>query len=67
MSPTPPVPLSAFPKAITLRDYFAAAALQGWLSTYSDADHPADHGACDAVARDAFAMADAMLAARERR
>ena len=47
---------------MTLRDYFAAKALQGLLAfpgmEYADAPP-------EVAARDAYAMADAMLAARE--
>ena len=47
---------------MTLRDYFAAAALQGMLA------NPDFNGASDAaVAGFAFRQADAMLAARERK
>lgn len=51
---------------MTLRDYFAAKALQGWLASY-----PTDMGAYRAtlgvhiVASFAYSMADAMLEARE--
>ena len=58
---------------MTIRDYFAAAALQGWLSgpcqgdildDYLDDDKAfAEHQAI--VARSCYGYADAMLAARE--
>jgi hypothetical protein len=55
--------------AITLRDYFAAQALQAMLSTYpcqaidkGDGGLMVDH---DAIAGDAYEVADAMLKARE--
>lgn len=61
----------AFPRAVqfddafinghgmTLRDYFAAAALQGCLASFELT------GTLDAVASKAYAYADAMLKARE--
>lgn len=50
---------------MTLRDYFAAKAMQGWLSSYGPDDkHPATAGDADFVAQRSYAMADAMLAAR---
>ena len=47
--------------SMTLRDYFAAQALQGFSSTLSGAHEPV----FEALARDAYRMADAMLKARE--
>jgi len=44
---------------MTLRDYFAAAALQGNIA------HPEVTGNRDDIARDAYKYADAMLKARE--
>lgn len=50
---------------MSLRDYFAAKAMQGWLSSYGPDDkHPVAAGDADFVAQRAYAMADAMLAAR---
>ncbi|WZB76782.1 hypothetical protein WJ972_15565 [Achromobacter insuavis] len=50
---------------MTLRDYFAAKAMQGWLSSYGPDDkHPASAGDAVFVARRSYAMADAMLTAR---
>ncbi len=46
---------------MTLRDYFAAQALQGFSSTLTGAHEPV----FEALARDAYRMADAMLKARE--
>lgn len=68
---------SAFPvvnqmgtqSGMSLRDYFAAKAMQGWLASYGDeASHPARYGngAADDLARDSYAIADAMLAEREK-
>jgi hypothetical protein len=52
---------------MTLRDYFAAKALQGWLSSYGPDDkHPASSGDADLVAQRAYAMADAMVAERNK-
>lgn len=49
-----------------LRDYFAAAALQGWLASFGvEADHPAVSRCSATVAHQAYVMADAMLEARE--
>lgn len=60
-------PFAAF-TTLTLRDYFAAAALQGWLATYpTDCAHPADsRGGPAKLASQAYALADAMLQAREK-
>ena len=44
---------------MTLRDYFAAAALQGNIA------HPEVYGNRDDIARDAYKYADAMLKAKE--
>ena len=55
---------AVYQHGMTLRDYFAAKAMHGWLSTY-----PTDHGPEevyeDGVAEFAYRMADAMLKARE--
>ncbi len=54
-------------QGMTLRDYFAAAALQGWLASYPERDtpHPAMNECENDVARLSYKMADAMLAARK--
>jgi hypothetical protein len=44
-------------KGMTLRDYFAAKAMQGMMV---DVEQPS----CDYIAKQAYAMADAMLEAR---
>jgi hypothetical protein len=44
-----------FSQGMTLRDYFAAAALQGILA----------YGVCDGVAEEAYNQADQMLTARK--
>ncbi len=46
---------------MSLRDYFAAAAMQGFVSSYTNGDS----GDADAVAGDSYTLADAMLAARK--
>lgn len=69
----PPFNESAFPhlgsvdwhSGMTLRDYFAAHLLGGWLgSSHPDAPFPAaEH--FPGLAKKAYALADAMLAERE--
>ena len=51
---------------MTLRDYFAAKAMQGWIATYSEniGCDLAVQGV-DAVSQFAYAVADAMLKARQ--
>lgn len=52
---------------MTLRDYFAAKALLGWLAGYPEtSSHPVVAGNEDKVAQEAYQMADAMLAARSK-
>ena len=46
------------PKGMTLRDYFAAKAMQGLLARTSTSNG-------DVIVKDSYALADAMLAARE--
>lgn len=52
---------------MSLRDYLAAAAMQGWLASYGDdSPHPAKMESCaKEIAIRSYAMADAMLAARK--
>lgn len=51
---------------MTLRDYFAAKALSGWLASYPESNcHPVAAGNADEVAKQAYMLADAMLKARE--
>lgn len=53
---------------LTIRDWFAGMALQGWLASYEgSAIHPVIYETQLDVANQAYAMADAMLAARERK
>ena len=49
---------------LSVRDYFAAKAMQGWLSTYPT-EHGADEVYAEGVAELAYEVADAMLKARE--
>lgn len=57
-------------EGLTIRDYFAAKAMQGWLASYTNVEyHPAT--SLDAknhlknIANDAYAVADAMMRARD--
>lgn len=59
--------LSANP-GMSLRDWFAGQALQGWLASYPESGfHPVKSGNLDEVASEAYAMADAMLRARSKK
>ena len=50
---------------MTLRDYFAANAMQGWLASYgADAPLEAAIAHTDGIARLAYSLADAMLKER---
>ena len=51
---------TGYSEGMTLRDYFAARAMQSMNSRQDYIDAPAD-----AIALDAYALADAMLKARE--
>jgi len=66
---TNPMPgkLANAPQGMTLRDYFAAVALQGWLASYPErvTAHPAMNECENDVARLSYKMADAMLKARK--
>jgi hypothetical protein len=57
--PAFPVPSLAVGSGMTLRDYFAAAALQGCLASFEST------GTRDAYASVAYEYADAMLKAKE--
>lgn len=64
--PVPATEYHGMDSGMTLRDYFAAKAMQGWLASFSESDaHPSVSGKCDAVAEASYALADAMLKARE--
>ncbi|HAT7708526.1 TPA: hypothetical protein JAX41_005002 [Enterobacter roggenkampii] len=64
--PIPATEYHGMDSGMTLRDYFAAKAMQGWLASFSESDaHPSVSGKCDAVAEASYALADAMLKARE--
>lgn len=52
---------------MTLRDYFAAKAMQGWLASYpAGIEHPATNEHDFIIAELSYLMADAMLKAREK-
>jgi hypothetical protein len=53
---------NAIAKGMTLRDYFAAKAMQGFLASADDALHP---DMVDKIAVICYRVADAMLSARE--
>jgi hypothetical protein len=46
---------------LSVRDYFAAAAMQGYVTSYSNGGA----GDVEAIAQDSYTLADAMLAARK--
>lgn len=51
---------------MTLRDYFAAKAMSGWLASFPASEsHPVVSGLEEKVANYSYALADAMLRARE--
>jgi hypothetical protein len=52
------------PTGLTVRDYFAAKAMQAFISSYPNGSAPSG-GDEWAIAEDAYDMADAMLKARE--
>ena len=57
---------NGYDSGMTLRDYFAAAALQGNLAGQSvDVGYYEGKDAWNKAAKDAYAVADAMLKARE--
>lgn len=54
-------------EGLTLRDYFAAKAMQGWLASYPEGiEHPATNQHDFIIAGLSYLMADAMLKAREK-
>jgi len=56
----PEMPIDAPGEGMTLRDYFAARAMQGWLSNPGPSDET-----INAVAQWSYRVADAMLKARQ--
>ena len=53
-------------EGLTVRDYFAAKAMQGWLASYPESNqHPVATHHENMVADLSYLMADAMLKARE--
>ena len=60
MNDTPAFPIPNMNTGMTLRDYFAANAMQSMNSREDYLDAPAD-----AIALDAYALADAMMKARK--
>nr|DAL11927.1 MAG TPA_asm: hypothetical protein [Caudoviricetes sp.] len=53
-------------EGLTLRDYFAAQAMQGWIASYPESEqHPVATHRENMVAELSYLMADAMLIARE--
>jgi hypothetical protein len=63
----PTVMIGELEGGMTLRDYFAAKAMQSLVSSFlnKDMDTLDPHGWMDGLAMDAYSMADAMLKARE--
>jgi hypothetical protein len=57
-------PLENYYPGLTMRDYFAAKAMQGWLATYPN-DMAVQDVSPTNIADFAYEMADAMLRARE--
>ena len=59
--------LPADPKGMSLRDYFAAQALVGYLAAFADprSTQPKHAHEYDRLAREAYKLADAMLLARK--
>ncbi|HDT1334992.1 hypothetical protein REV13_19700 [Klebsiella pneumoniae] len=53
-------------EGLTVRDYFAAKAMQGWLASYPESEqHPVATHRENMVAELSYLLADAMLKARE--
>jgi hypothetical protein len=63
--PAFPIPFETHHDGMTLRDYFAAKAMQGIFASNAEHDHEDEH-IFDAVADAAYKQADAMLKAREK-
>ncbi|ARL91583.1 hypothetical protein [Burkholderia pseudomallei] len=60
--PAFPVPAENWSCGMTLRDYFAARALVGYLASLAPTTEPAEYAS--SIAEDCYALADAMLKAR---
>lgn len=64
----PAFPIQNGDTGMSLRDYFAAKAIAGWLASFGDdVTHPADSAdshCAETIARMSYRMADAMLKAR---
>lgn len=55
-----------FSDGMSLRDWFAGMAMQGWLSSFGpDMVHPVANDMEHEIAKQAYQMADAMIAARK--
>lgn len=63
--PTSPKHVATSDGGISLRDFFAAAALTGLVTRDKSYELPFDHAYEDCVAFTAYALADAMLAERQ--
>lgn len=63
--PVPETEFSGFHEGMSLRDYFAAKAMQGILSNPGQLDN-VNGDAANWVVRDAYLVADAMLKARDK-
>ena len=62
----PAFPVKAVPEnyfGMTLRDYFAAKAMQGYLASCATDFEPAEFAST--IAKDAYVLADSMLKARQ--
>ena len=56
---------AAFRPGMTIRDYFAAKAMQGWLASFpEDVEASVLEKSCHVTARLAYTIADAMMEAR---
>ena len=65
--PAFPVPVNAFNdmEGMTLRDYFAAKAMQTLLGSEFTSEHGLQEGWMTSLAHESYMVADAMLKARE--
>jgi hypothetical protein len=61
--PITPTDVAGVPLGMSLRDYFAAKAMQGWIQAVAARDH--EYPGDDTISRYAYEIADAMLKARE--